>query len=97
VYGFFTFKGGNYMLNIKVVGSGCPNCQKLTTLCREVIEENNISAEIEKVTDVNTFADLGILITPGLLIDNKVVSWGKIPAKSLLREWITEANRAVSE
>jgi len=85
------------MLNIKVVGSGCPNCQKLAALCNEVIEENNISAEIEKVTDVNTFADLGILITPGLLIDNKVVSWGKIPDKSLLTEWITEAGRAGSE
>jgi small redox-active disulfide protein 2 len=85
------------MLNIKVVGSGCPNCQKLAALCSEVIEENNISAEIEKVTDINTFADLGILVTPGLLIDNKVVSWGKIPAKSLLTEWITEAGRASSE
>lgn len=80
------------MLNIKVVGSGCPNCQKLVELCREVIEENNIQAEIEKVTDVNKFADLGIMMTPGLLLNNKVVSSGKIPAKSALTQWIMDAN-----
>jgi small redox-active disulfide protein 2 len=61
------------MLNIKIVGSGCANCEKLAALCREVIEENNILAQIEKITDVSKFADLGILMTPGLLLDNKVV------------------------
>ena len=80
------------MLNIKVVGSGCPNCQKLADLCRAVIEENKIRAEIEKVTDVNKFADLGIIMTPGLLLNNKVVSSGKIPAKSVLTQWIMEAS-----
>lgn len=80
------------MLNIKVVGSGCPNCQKLAQLCYEIIEENNIQAEIEKVTDVNKFADLGIIMTPGLLLNNKVVSSGKIPAKSVLTQWIMNAN-----
>ena len=79
------------MLNIKVVGSGCASCNKLEQLCREVIAENNINAEIEKVTDINTFADLGILITPGLLLDNKVVSSGKIPLKEKLEDWIKEA------
>lgn len=80
------------MLNIKVVGSGCPNCQKLAKLCYEIIEENNIQAEIEKVTDVNKFADLGIMMTPGLLLNNKVVSSGKIPTKSVLTQWIMKAN-----
>lgn len=79
------------MLNIKVVGSGCLNCQKLAALCHEVIEENNISAEIEKVTDLNKFAELGILMTPGLLLNNKVVSSGKIPIKSTLTHWILDA------
>ncbi len=79
------------MLNIKVVGSGCPNCQKLAALCREVVEENNIQAEIEKITDVNTFADIGIMMTPGLLLNNKVISSGKIPTKTTLTQWIIEA------
>jgi len=81
------------MLNIKVVGSGCANCHKLEILCREVVEENNIKAEIEKITDVNTFADLGIMMTPGLLLNNKVISSGKIPAKTILTDWIIDANK----
>lgn len=53
------------MLNIKIVRSGCPNCQKLEVLCKEVITEHNIEANIKKVTNVNDFADLGIFMTPG--------------------------------
>jgi small redox-active disulfide protein 2 len=81
------------MLNIKVVGNGCLNCQKLAALCREVVEENNIQAEIEKITDVNTFADIGIMMTPGLLLNNKVISSGKIPSKSTLTHLINDANK----
>jgi len=81
------------MLNIKVVGSGCSNCQKLEALCREVVNENNIMAEIEKITNFNKFADLGIMMTPGLLINNKVVSSGKLPTKSTLAHWIIDADR----
>jgi len=80
------------MLNIKVVGSGCANCKKLEALCREVVEEKNIAAEIEKVTDINEFAGLGIMMTPGLLLNNKVVSSGKIPTKSTLEHWIINAS-----
>jgi len=83
------------MLNIKVVGSGCPNCQKLEELCRAIVNENNIDAEIEKITDVNQFAELGILMTPGLLLNNKLMSSGKIPAKSTLTHWIITADNRV--
>ena len=76
------------MINIKVVGSGCPNCNKLEALCKEVVAEEGIEARIEKITDFNKFAELGIFITPGLLINDKVVSSGKIPTKSTLVNWI---------
>jgi small redox-active disulfide protein 2 len=79
------------MVNIKVVGSGCPNCEKLADLCKEIITENNIQAHIEKVTDYQQFADLGIFITPGLLINDQVMSSGKIPTKSTLENWIKNA------
>jgi small redox-active disulfide protein 2 len=79
------------MLKIKVVGSGCPTCQKLEQLCREVITENKIEAEIEKITDINTFADLGIFMTPGLLLNDQLVSSGKLPTKSTLEHWVKEA------
>jgi len=78
------------MLQIKVVGSGCPNCLKLESLCKEVIDENEIDAEIEKVTDLNKFADLGIFMTPGLVVNDEVVSSGKIPTKSTLQHWLQE-------
>jgi small redox-active disulfide protein 2 len=81
------------MLNIKVVGSGCMNCEKLADMCKEVVKEHNIEAEIEKITDMSKFADLGIMITPGLLLNNRVVVSGKLPAKSTLAHWIVEANK----
>ena len=79
------------MLNIKVVGSGCFNCIKLEQFCREVVAENNIEANIEKITDLNKFAELGILMTPGLIINNKVISSGKLPSKTTLEHWIKDS------
>jgi small redox-active disulfide protein 2 len=79
------------MLNIKVVGPGCMNCTKLEQLCREVVAENNIDANIEKISDINKFAELGILMTPGLIINNKVISSGKVPVKSTLEHWIKDS------
>ena len=79
------------MLNIKVVGPGCPNCEKLAELCKVVIRENNIEAQVEKISDINKFADLGIFMTPGLLINNQVFSAGKMPTKSTLTQWIIAA------
>lgn len=81
------------MLHIKVVGSGCPNCQNLEKLCQEVITENNLDGEIEKVTDINKFSELGIFMTPGLVVNGKVLSSGKIPAKHTLSHWLSEADK----
>lgn len=80
------------MLNIKVVGTGCPNCLKLEAICNEVVTENNIQANIEKVTDVNKFGELEIMITPGLVVNGKVLSQGKIPVKSTLKNWLEKFN-----
>jgi len=80
------------MLEIKVVGSGCPNCKKLEALCNEVVDENNLEAKIEKVTDFNQFGELGIMMTPGLIVNGKILSQGKIPTKSTLEHWIIDSN-----
>ncbi len=79
------------MVNIKVVGSGCANCQKLEQLCKEAVAESGIEATVEKVTDFKNFADLGIFMTPGLIINDRVKSSGKIPTKSTLLQWMVEA------
>ncbi len=78
------------MLDIKVLGSGCPNCKKLENLCKEVVEEKNIKASIEKITDFNEFGKYGIMMTPGLVVNGKVLSQGKIPVKSTLEHWLSE-------
>jgi len=79
------------MLNIKVVGPGCLNCNRLEQMCRNIVEENNLEANIEKISDLNKFAELGILMTPGLIINNKVISSGKVPVKGTLEKWILDA------
>ncbi|HEX2865877.1 MAG TPA: thioredoxin family protein [Ignavibacteriales bacterium] len=79
------------MVNIKVLGSGCPNCINLEKLCREVLAENAVVAEIEKITDFRDIMAHGILSTPGLIINGKIVSSGKLPVKSTLTHWIMDA------
>ena len=79
------------MINIKVVGAGCANCEKLAALCREVIKENQIEATISKVTDMNEIAELGVFVTPGLVINDVVKSSGKIPTKHTLLHWLQDA------
>ncbi|RMD51648.1 thioredoxin family protein [Candidatus Parcubacteria bacterium] len=76
------------MLHIQVVGVGCPNCQKLESLCKEVVAENNLDAKIDKVTDVDEFGALGIFVTPGLVVNGKALSQGKIPTKHTLANWL---------
>ncbi len=75
---------------IKVYGSGCANCKRLEAMCTEVIQENNFEASIEKVTDIQEIMKTGILSTPGLEINGKMVSSGKLPTKSTLVHWIQD-------
>ncbi len=79
------------MLNIKVLGSGCTNCLNLEKLCREVTSENRIDAVIEKVTDLREIMGYGIMSTPGLVMNGKVVSSGKLPTKATLTHWMMDA------
>jgi small redox-active disulfide protein 2 len=81
------------MLNVIVLGSGCPNCRKLEQLCRDVAAENNLDMNLEKVTELTKITDYGILLTPGLVINGKVMSSGKIPTKSTLTHWIIAAEQ----
>jgi small redox-active disulfide protein 2 len=79
------------MLDIKILGAGCTNCANLEKLCRQVIAENAIEANILKVTDFREIATYGIMNTPGLVINGKVVLSGKLPTKSILVLWIMNA------
>ena len=79
------------MLNIKVLGSGCTNCKNLENMCKEIIAENNIEATVEKVTELKDIMSYGIMSTPGLVINEKVIHTGKLPTKSTLANWINKS------
>ena len=79
------------MLNIKILGSGCTNCKNLENLCKEVVTENNIDSVIEKVTDYKDIMSYGIMSTPGLVLNGKVVHSGKLPAKSAIIQLLMNA------
>ncbi len=76
------------MVNIKVLGSGCANCKRLEALTRKVVETMGIEAEIEKVTDMNEIMKWPILSTPGLVINDAVVSAGRIPTETEIENWL---------
>jgi small redox-active disulfide protein 2 len=71
---------------IKILGPGCPNCVNLERVTREVVAELGIDAEIEKVTDYAAIMGYGVMSTPGLVIDDKVVLSGRVPIAVKVRE-----------
>ena len=76
------------MRKIEVLGSGCPNCQKLEANVREAVASLGVQAEIVKVTDYREIVAHGVMSTPGLVIDGTVVSTGRIPVPGDIAAWL---------
>jgi small redox-active disulfide protein 2 len=76
---------------IEVLGPGCANCQRLEANVREAVAEAKIDAEIVHVTDYAEIAQRGVMSTPGLVIDGRVVSTGKVPTPWTIAAWLQEA------
>ncbi len=79
------------MLTIKVLGSGCANCKRVEQIARKVVEEMALKAEIVKVTDYNDIAAYNVLSTPGLVVNEKLVSSGRIPTPAEVTTWLVNA------
>jgi len=75
---------------IKVLGTGCTNCNKLESNAKTAVKEAGIDAEIQKITEINDIASSGILRTPGLIINNTIKSQGKIPKVATIKQWLME-------
>jgi small redox-active disulfide protein 2 len=76
------------VINIKILGAGCANCKRLEAVARKVIAARGVDAEIEKVTDFDEIVTWPILSTPGLVINDKLVSAGRIPSEAEIAAWL---------
>jgi small redox-active disulfide protein 2 len=76
------------MMDIKILGIGCARCNDLEKHVRNALTELGIAAEVEHVKDMKEIVAMGVLMTPALVIDGKVVSQGKIPSRDELKKWL---------
>ena len=76
---------------IKVLGSGCANCKRLYEYTKEAVKDLNVDAEVIYVTDMVAIAEANLLRTPGLMIDGKIVSYGRVPNFYEIKEMIQKA------
>jgi len=77
-------------MEIKILGMGCPKCKRLEEVAREAVAEAGVEAEFTKVTRIGEIMNYDIVSTPGLVINGKVVSSGRIPSKAEIVAWIRQ-------
>ncbi|MBU4532648.1 MAG: TM0996/MTH895 family glutaredoxin-like protein [Firmicutes bacterium] len=78
-------------MEIKVLGPGCARCRQLEKDVRNLLGEINVATDLEKIEDMNEFAEYNVVVTPALVINGQVKMAGKVPTKGQLKEWIEEA------
>jgi small redox-active disulfide protein 2 len=78
----------NVMKNIKVLGSGCANCKATLARIEKVAREKGVAVTLEKVEDFAQIASYGVMSTPGVVIDGKVVHAGGIPEQKQIESWL---------
>jgi small redox-active disulfide protein 2 len=76
------------MAKIEVLGPGCANCRRLEAMAREAVAGLGVEAEVEKVTDMKEIMARGVMATPGLAVNGKVVSKGRVPSASEVKSLI---------
>ena len=76
-------------MEIKILGTGCPKCKALEKATRDVVEKNNISATVTKVGDIMDIMSYGVMVTPAVVVDGKVVVKGRVPSNDELTQLLT--------
>jgi len=79
------------MVEIKVLGPGCANCKRLEQIAQKVVNNLAVEAKIEKVTNYQEIVELGVMATPGLIVNGEVVSSGRIPSDTEVTDWVIKA------
>ena len=77
-------------MEIKILGTGCPKCKALEKVTRDVVAENGLDANVTKVEDIMDIMKYGIMTTPALVIDGKVVMKGHVPSKEEVKQLLTQ-------
>jgi small redox-active disulfide protein 2 len=75
-------------MKIEVLGSGCAKCLKVAKAIEDVLNKEGKEAELVKVTDISEITDRGIMMTPAVMIDGKLVSQGKVPNEEEIKNWL---------
>ena len=78
-------------MNVKILGPGCANCQRLESRTREALQELGLPATVEKVTDYGQIAAYGVMKTPGLVVDERLVLSGRVPTAREIVELLRSA------
>lgn len=78
-------------MEIKILGTGCPKCQTLERLTREVVAQNAIDATITKVEDIIQIMKFGVMTTPALVVNGKVEIKGRVPSSDEIKQVLTKA------
>ncbi|MCX6286625.1 MAG: thioredoxin family protein [Bacteroidetes bacterium] len=76
-------------MEIKILGTGCAKCKSLDKITREVVEKNGINASITKVEDILEIMKYGVMSTPALVVDEKVVVKGRVPSADEIKKILT--------
>lgn len=76
-------------MEILVLGPGCPRCEELEKTVREVAAEIDPAILVTKVTDLKQIAQMGVMSTPAVAVNGKIVCLGRVPTKAELRKWLS--------
>jgi len=78
-------------MKVEVLGPGCPKCKKLAEMVEATLAESGRQAEVVKVTDIRQIVESGVMSTPGLRINGKLKSSGRLPRPEEIAGWLAEA------